>query len=73
VKLEIERLKSIPKPSETISQEVEISDNDLDDDTKWVRAQNNKKERKLADRKSPKQTMHNVTTASTAATHMQPK
>jgi hypothetical protein len=72
MKLDIERL-SILKPSETISQEDEISDNDLADDTKWVRVENNKKKRKVADRKSPKQTMQNVTTASTAAAHMQPK
>jgi hypothetical protein len=46
------RLKSIIQPSETISQEDEISDNDLADDTKWVRVENSKKKRKLADRKS---------------------
>jgi hypothetical protein len=73
MKLEIERLKSILKPSETISQEDEISDNDLAEDMKWVQAENSKKKRKLADRKSLKQTMQNVTTVSTAATHMQPK
>jgi hypothetical protein len=53
MKLEIERLKSILKPSETISQEDEISDNDLADDTKWVRVENNKNKKKLDDRKSP--------------------
>jgi hypothetical protein len=73
MKLEIERLKSILKPSETISQEEEISDNDLANDTKWVRVENSKKKRELADRNSLKQTMQNVTIVSTAATHMQPK
>jgi hypothetical protein len=67
------RFKSILQPSKTISQEDKISDNDLADDMKWVRFENSKKKRKLADRNSPKQTMQNVTTASTAATHMQPK
>jgi hypothetical protein len=71
--LETERLKSILKPSETISQEDERSDNDLADDIKRVRVENSKKKRKLADRKSPKQIVQNVTTGSTAATHMQPK
>jgi hypothetical protein len=32
---------------------------DLADDTKWVRVENSKKKWKLADRKSPTQTMQN--------------
>jgi hypothetical protein len=43
MKLELERLKSILKLNEAISQEDEISDNDLTDDTKWVRVENSKK------------------------------
>jgi DNA repair ATPase RecN len=43
ITFKIERLKSILKPSEAISLEEEISDNDLANDTKWVRVENNKK------------------------------
>jgi hypothetical protein len=49
MKLEIERLKLILQSSETISQEDEIRDDDLADDTKWVRVENSKKKRKLVD------------------------
>jgi hypothetical protein len=36
MKLELEKLKLNQKPSEIIPQAVEINDDDLTDDTKWM-------------------------------------
>lgn len=68
--LEIERLELNQKPRKTISQEVEvIEDEELAEDTKWIRdkVKNNKKKRKLADIKSPRQVKQAVDKTDTAA------
>jgi hypothetical protein len=46
MKLELEKLKLNQKPSEIISQYVEINDEDLADDTKWIQVQNSRKKKK---------------------------
>jgi hypothetical protein len=51
MKLDLEtlKLKLNQNPSETISHEVEMNDDDLADDTKCIRVQKIRKKRKLAD------------------------
>jgi DNA repair ATPase RecN len=60
MKLEIESLKTTLKPSNKTLQDDVISDNNLAVDTKWVRVENSKKKRKLADRISPQQATQNA-------------
>jgi hypothetical protein len=73
IKLELDQLKSNPKPSETTPQEIELNDEDLADDTKWVRVQNGRKKRKFSDQNLQKQSIENKGEANTTASQPQIK
>lgn len=75
MKSEIEKLNSYQKVDDTMSHGVpeELSEDDLAEDTRWIRVKNIKKKRKIAETKSPKPSVRSVKKQSNVASQLQSK